>query len=292
MFYGDLIDEFKSAMAKQGYYPTEIHADGVVHRFQVATDKQGQKSGWYILRDQGEPVGWFGSWKEHDKHKWSYKQTLGWGRFQISQKLDFELCKVEDYLSNKEKHKKARKEACRIWLAAHDKVGLNDYVLRKKIVPYKAKKHGSALVIPIYCDGELVNLQRIYPSSDKRFLTGGQITGCYLNLGEPKYGDEILVCEGWATACTLYQQFRKPVFCAFNAGNLLPVSRYVASKFPNNSLVICGDDDRKTSGNPGKSKALEAAIDVGAKVVFPNWPKNAPIELSDFNDLHCFREVA
>ncbi|MNR59635.1 DNA primase TraC [compost metagenome] len=54
-------------------------------------------------------------------------------------------------------------------------------------------------------------------------------------------------------------------------------------------LVIAGDDDRQTEGNPGRTAATAAALSVSGLVTFPVWPPGAPDHLSDFNDLANWR---
>jgi len=49
--------------------------------------------------------------------------------------------------------------------------------------------------------------------------------------------------------------------------------------------VIAGDDDRRTVGNPGATRAKAAAIASGALLALPQWPKHTPDHLTDFNDL-------
>jgi putative DNA primase/helicase len=56
---------------------------------------------------------------------------------------------------------------------------------------------------------------------------------------------------------------------AFDSGNLKPVAVALTNKYPHYDLIICGDDDPKTPGNPGRTKATEAAKLVGARVCFP-----------------------
>jgi putative DNA primase/helicase len=57
-------------------------------------------------------------------------------------------------------------------------------------------------------------------------------------------------------------------------------------------LLICGDDDHATEGNPGRAKAMEAAVRCGGDWVLPDFtglprgPKD-----TDFNDLRRLREV-
>ncbi|MFJ7316837.1 topoisomerase, partial [Pseudomonas sp. NPDC098747] len=51
-------------------------------------------------------------------------------------------------------------------------------------------------------------------------------------------------------------------------------------------LLIAGDDDRLTEGNPGWKAANAAALAADCLVGFPQWPADAPDHLTDFNDLH------
>ena len=75
-----------------------------------------------------------------------------------------------------------------------------------------------------------------------------------------------------------------------NAGNLKPVAIAMRERYGQAiELVIAGDDDRETPGNPGRTAANRAANAADALVVFPEWPVSAPVELSDFNDLHLWR---
>ncbi|MCY1558522.1 hypothetical protein D9M68_954630 [compost metagenome] len=75
-----------------------------------------------------------------------------------------------------------------------------------------------------------------------------------------------------------------------NAGNLKPVALALRAKYGDVvELVIAGDDDRLTPGNPGRESGMAAALAAGALITFPDWPADSPPSLSDFNDLHCWR---
>ncbi|WP_372372716.1 toprim domain-containing protein, partial [Vreelandella venusta] len=93
---------------------------------------------------------------------------------------------------------------------------------------------------------------------------------------------------GWATGATIHAHTREPVACAMHAGNLEPVARALCERYGHLEMVIAGDDDRATPGNPGRHAANAAALAVGALVLFPAWPKEAPHSLTDFNDLACW----
>ncbi|MNG31712.1 hypothetical protein D3C84_1175630 [compost metagenome] len=59
-------------------------------------------------------------------------------------------------------------------------------------------------------------------------------------------------------------------------------------------LIVGGDDDRakEAEGKPnvGKLAAIHAATQLGCGYVLPSWPDDAPLHLSDYNDLTVWRE--
>ena len=93
----------------------------------------------------------------------------------------------------------------------------------------------------------------------------------------------ILVGEGFATTATLHEAILEPAAVAFNAGNLRPVAEALHAKYPTAQIVICGDNDSATSGNPGLAKAWEAAQAVNGLLAAPLFTD--PAEGTDFNDL-------
>ena len=88
-------------------------------------------------------------------------------------------------------------------------------------------------------------------------------------MGRPR--NALLLCEGYATAATVFSATGEATAVAFNAGNLPAVARALRVKFPNIKLVICADDDAQTPGNPGRTKAAEAARAVGGFVAVPRF---------------------
>ena len=77
-----------------------------------------------------------------------------------------------------------------------------------------------------------------------------------------------------------------PAVAAFDSGNLLAVATALHDRFPDKRIMIAGDDDHKLENNPGRVKALEAALAAHGMVVFPNsTPAQREKGLTDFNDL-------
>ncbi|MCY1441783.1 DNA primase TraC [compost metagenome] len=143
--------------------------------------------------------------------------------------------------------------------------------------------------MPLIHDGVLVNLQCIRPDGRKRFLPGGKVKGCYSSLGHIVAGEPLYICEGWATGATLFEETGDAVACAMTASNLPIVGEHLHHRYPDAVLIIAGDDDRLTEGNPGRTAATKAAAALGFGVMFPPFPADAPLALSDFNDLRQWR---
>lgn len=167
------------------------------------------------------------------------------------------------------------------------------YLARKRIKPHHLRQLGHLLLVPIYWRGALVALQFITAES-KQNLKGARQAGGYCPFGRVETGGELYMVEGIATAATLHEQTGKPVAAAMSAGNLLPAGLELKRRYPDAVLIVGGDDDRakEAEGKPnaGKQAAIQAAAMLGCGYVLPVWPEGAPLQLSDFNDLHQWRE--
>jgi phage/plasmid primase-like uncharacterized protein len=142
-----------------------------------------------------------------------------------------------------------------------------------------------ALIVPmIDTAGKTHSLQAITPDGDKRFMSSGRVKGCYHAIGKP--AGLLIVCEGYATGASIHESTGHAVAVTFNAGNLEPVAVALRAKYPALKIIIAADDDWKTDGNPGLSKATAAAQTVGGFLAVPSFPANRPDKATDFNDLH------
>lgn len=135
----------------------------------------------------------------------------------------------------------------------------------------------------------LKGVQIIRPNGEKRFTAGMEKAGCAAVLGMHVEGAPLLICEGLATAasCWLALDRRYRVVVGFDAGNLLPVLTRLRARHPRSPFLICADDDFLTEGNPGRTKANQAARSVdNCGVTFPAFRQRGDRKLTDFNDLH------
>ncbi len=266
--------------------------DGEIQRFHVPDDKPGTVNGWYVLFLDGIPSAVYGSWKDGITQKWYSRQPSGPAearlvavriRHAVRQR---EAAKVEE-------QRLAAESANRMWRESQPAIAQHPYLVKKRVAPHLLRQDGVTLLVPLYADGLLVNLQRIFPGGIKRFLKGGRIKGCYSPLGRPEPGKTLYVCEGFSTGATIHGETGVAVACAMSARNLLSVGRYLQDLYPTSPLVIAGDDDRKSESegkdNTGVECATKAAKELGCAMILPDFPSEAPLELSDFNDLAKWR---
>ena len=260
--------------------------DGEIHRFHVPGDSAGSLNGWYLLNGDGRPVGCFGSWKTGGYHSWSGARREVVVRHTWTGQRQATLRPAPEL-----EHRQRNTMRYAQWLWANAKPADRDhpYLLRKQVQPHGLRQKDQQLLVPLICEGQLLNLQRIAPDGGKRFLKGGRIKGCHALLGTLGAGARLYLCEGWATGATLHAATDCPVACAMNAGNLLAAGLQLWQDYPDCELVVAGDDDRLTAGNPGRRAATDAAATLGCGLVFPPWSGAEPLSLTDFNDLAVWR---
>jgi putative DNA primase/helicase len=271
---------FKQALDKAGLSTRDkIIPDGKIHRLHIEGDSPGSRNGWYILYGDGLPAGAFGSWKTGDRGTWCAKAEAS---LTASERTEYKR-RIEDALKAREaeeaqRRKEARDKALSIWKTSPLAPDDHPYLVKKGVRNHGLRLHKGALVIPMRDHSEnLHSLQFIDPAGNKRFLAGGRKKGCYFPIGKPL--DSLCIAEGYATAASIHESTGLPVAVAFDAGNLEAVAMALRGKFPEIEITLCADNDTQTPGNPGLTKAREAAAASGALVAVP------PCH-GDFNDLY------
>ncbi len=219
-----------------------------------------------------------------------------------------EAQRAEREAETKTKRDKARKKANAIWNRATPAPDDHAYLLRKGVPSFglrvgawpkweevrpgewRENRIPGVLLVPMRsASGTLHSLQAIYPDKvdgrDKDFLPGGEKAGKFHLIGELAEGVPLCVAEGYATGASIHQATGWPVAVAFDAGSLEPVARALREANPGARFIICADDDHRTAGNPGRSKAEAAARAVGGVVAVPVFGPERPDSATDFNDL-------
>jgi len=276
---------FVDHLRESGYLPPTFLSRTDISRFPAPGDKPHGDAGWavyYEFPDTFNPggnigVGVYGDWRTGERETW------------VSKRAESMSHEERAVLSGHiEEAKRLREEAqarlhadtaimAQAEWAALQPATAHPYLDAKRIKPHGARIKGDALVIPV-CDASgIVSLQYIWPEK-KRFMTGGKTRGCYYII--PGADNTVYVCEGFATGATISDATGATVYVAFNAGNLIDVTQAAKAAHPQARLIVAGDDDVNTEGNPGRAKATAAADMARCDVVFPSVP-------TDFNDMAC-----
>lgn len=280
----DALSQFRDALRAAGLEPPEvIEPDGKLHRF-ASNGKPHDDAGWYVFHDDGIPAGAFGDWRTGLSETWraDIGRKLSPGE-ETAYRAHVETIRRQREAEETRYRTEAAKKAKEIWEAAAPASEDHPYLIKKRVKSYGLRVHEGKLVVPVRDGDALHSLQFIAPDGDKRFLTGGRVSGCYFLIGEP---DKVLcIAEGYATAAAIHEATGYAVAVAFNAGNLLPVAKALRAKFSGLRIIVCADDDHRTEGNPGKTKASEAAAAIEGLLAIPDFGEDKPDRATDFDDL-------
>ena len=291
--------------------------DGRFHRIPVEGDKSGAKSGSYIVHLDGVPRGTVQNFRTGSQTKWVANVAQD---YKTPNTAEITAARLKAEQEQKARYDKVANDVKQLLSVAP--VAQSHPYLKKKevqahglyIVPNasqlpqdssfkiandwreaKAMRNHFAetgqeytvltrgdLIVPAYQNGEIRTMQTINEGF-KGFVKGGEKSGSYLVLGEPKQNEPILIAEGYATAATLHEALGRPVVVAFDAGNLSKVANTVRENLPNSQIYIMADNDIKNEKNTGIVKAEEAAKQVDGLVIAPQF--ESPEHGSDWNDL-------
>ena len=281
-----MLEDFRKVIESAGLRPSEIISDGNLHRCPVEGGKRGAKDAAYIAYLDFPPTIWFQNFRTGETGTWSPKKQHALSeaerrKVNIRIKADREARQVEQSRHWTEGAAKAQ-----AMLDQAEPCQVHPYLDAKGVGPCAGLKVGrdDHLLVPVLGpNGQTQSLQTITPDGVKRFLTGGKTSGGFFVIGHDKQSP-LAICEGLATGLSIHEATGYTTLVAFNAGNLKPVSRLARKLHPDRQIVLCGDDDCQTRGNPGRIKATVAAQQAGAKLAMPVFEDDQPG--SDFNDLH------
>lgn len=293
-----------------------LELDGKIHRYRVRGDKHSSKNGAYCIFTDGWPAGFIQDWKLGGAISWHFQRdNLDQdGKDWFNDERYKEACRLSEEHQKKlkalldERQKQASLDAQKLWDSLPVDNNFDFPYLRTKNVsgegvrlwvnhiPY-GNPHNDELVVPLSnIDMVIQSLQFIGKNGEKRFYTGAPVKGAFYSIGlnstlldDP--ASPILLCEGFATAETLYAVTGFPTVAAMMAGNILPVAKALKEKFPKKKIIVLADNDRHNNGrNTGIEKAAEAVKKLNlAGYLAPHF--DAHENGSDWNDyaaLHDF----
>jgi hypothetical protein len=180
-------------------------------------------------------------------------------------------------------NRKAIREA---WSSFPEAVGQGDgYCKQKGVQRYglKVNERGED-VVPMLSDGgigEVVGYQSLGIGAEKKNAPGSAKKGSAYIIGRDGLteGARVIVCEGYATAATVYEATGIPAACAFGVGNVLSVLETLRGR---GYEAVCGcDDDGK--GREAEEKARRLGFR-GVRPSFDSTPSREK-DRDDWNDL-------
>jgi len=279
------IEKLRADMGRAGLnYAGPIIPDGKLHRFKAEGDHN--RNSWYVLFARPIMAGAYGCWKRGLKEDWHERDPGEMSQAEWSQvRQHLQDAKSEKARAEAERQEKARKTAA--WILKRARRGqCHPYLVTKGTKIFgEAREYRGALVLPLRdWTGELQSLQFISTDGTKKFLSGGRVAECLFTLAD-KQDSPLVICEGYATGASIYEGTDYAVVCAMNCGNLWAAAKALRAKWPQRDIIIAAYDDRWTEGNPGRTKAEEAAKSIHARLAVPQF-KDTTSKPTDFNDLH------
>lgn len=174
-----------------------------------------------------------------------------------------------------------------------DQAGEADYLLKKGVgyygIRFRSSDYGKTAVIPMRdIGGKLLAYQLINQDGTKRFAKNIEIKGLLHMLHAPIEGLSIGLAESYVTAATCYELTGMAMVTAFSSDNLKSVGLALRKRFPNNPIIIFGDNDRHLAENKGVkvANAIKEELKTKCHIAIPEfngYPTSR--EFSDWNDL-------
>jgi hypothetical protein len=286
---GDPKEALRDEIMSKGMTPPHIIRVGEFQRFAKPDKPASNQDAWLIYNEfedtynEGQVVGnaQFGYWGSggNTVFKFCSKNTDYMSAREMREFNEQRDQMIKQLKEEKaEKQEKAAKKAKEIIDRGSKPKDDHKYLKAKQIRPFGIVEDDGRLAVPVYYNGEICSIQRINANGSKRFLPGGRTKSGYFAIN----GDQkiIYVTEGYATACSIHEATKAQVYVSFSCHNLYEVTMMVKAAHPDSAIIIAGDNDFETDGNPGYEAATNTSSSLNIVAKFPEPPH------VDFNDLH------
>jgi phage/plasmid primase-like uncharacterized protein len=286
-----------------------IPLDGQYHHFWV--EKKTKKPLWAIGRVWEHTGNWY--------YSVTYGDLRGGSKFNLAsydvkeqstafRKKHNEIQKEIEENAQKIRSEK-RREGIEKWKPRYFEIKadspLSEYLKKKSVDSnYRGRlNYRNTLLLPVEGYNEedgltFEGVQMIFRDEEsgawKKVFNEGLIKkGAFTRITEfdLKKADLIVyLCEGYATACSVWMATQTPTICAFDSGNLTFVIEKLKQINPDIKLIICADDDFQTQIH-GKmvNVGINAALYCQKKhqnVTYRKPVFKSRVTETDFNDLH------
>lgn len=267
------MSNFSDFIRSHGYEPKSDVIAGKFVRF-------GRKNSVSAkLFDDGF-AGYLQDWRTGEKFYW-FSDT---DQMSPKRRQDIEDFRMDQDAKRSLGYANVAKQAEKLFSDASNALASHPYLVRKQVKPYGIKQIENSLLIPVYSvSGGMQSIQFIDDAGNKKFLKGGKVSGGSHFIGEIKEAKPVYICEGYATAVSIYEDVQSLAIVAFNAGNLINVATDLKKQLPEVEIVIAGDSDPV-----GRKYAELTAKAVNGEAIFPDFGSN-PHGYTDFNDYFNFQ---
>lgn len=258
-----------------------VGTGGEIVRCDLAGEKRGAKSGWYVVHEIGDLFhGVIGNWKTGEQRNFSGRDVRNAEEAMLVRRQQEAI------------RQKAIEEQRLNGISAAERISKlqpcpadHPYLVRKGIKPHGTLLMGNDLLIPISDkDGNVISAQHISPIKyegrrDKNFFTGCTSLGWHV-IGSPT--QTVVVAEGFATAASIHELTGLRCYVTFSAHSMPVLIEDIAAAEKANgaTIVIAADNDLSKTG---LHAADEAAAKIGATVLMPEGVD------TDWNDVALAR---
>ena len=268
-------------MRESGIYPikdkdTRLIIDGQIHRYSIEGDKNGEKTGAYVIYTDGWPAGYFQNWRTGFKGNWKFNsQNITPNDYFQSPEYKNRQKELEALQRQRDEEAKKRKseasERARILFDETEEATEHPYLKRKGVKAHGVhyRKDTKQLIIPLKnVDGNFLSIQSIDEDGNKRFFFDAPLEGAFFGFDLEKLKENpntpVMLGEGFATMAKLHETTGYPAVAAMTCGSLMQVAHDLKKKYRCN-IIITADNDLKTQAKTGKNPGLNAANKVKDK---------------------------
>lgn len=273
--------QFANFIRSHGYEPTSEIIAGRWIRF-------GRKNAVSAKFYEDGMGGILHDWSTGSKYCWFADRDDSTPEEREKRQREIEAIRKASDARERQAHASVAKRAEKLFRDAPIASDEHAYLVKKRVSSYGLKQIGHELLVPVYSVmGEFQTIQfitdAIYTSgNNKRFFTGGKKKGGCHFIGEMIVGKPIYICEGYATAVSVYEDVRCLTIVAFDSGNLIHVAKDLRAQLPDVEIIIAGDCD-----DAGVKAAEAAAKAVNGSSLIPSFEHN-PNGYSDWNDYFTY----
>ena len=264
------LQTFQEILSAKGLIPSEIIADGKLHRCPTQA-KPHKQNGAYIAHLDTPATLWWCNWENGQQDTFTEaeertpspaeKTALQQRHAAMKQQREAEFAQRQATAAQTAQNE----------LNAASPCSPDHLYLRRKGVPALAdirqSKKGTLLIPVRDSSSNVQSVQYISPEGEKRFLVGGKISGGhFVILGKPE--KPLIICEGYATGASIHLAYGMHGICGIFWQSICP---HVAGIVRRKHLQTNPSSYVPTMTKRAAAKGQEAAQAAQARLVLPSF---------------------